>query len=61
MTDQRPGEQTVGELGEFALIDAIAARLAKSSTATVSVGIGADSSVVSAKGRNVVDCQDMIT
>jgi len=61
MTEQRPGEQTVGELGEFALIDAIAARLAKSSTATVSVGIGDDSAVVSAKGGNVVACIDMLT
>jgi len=49
-------EQTVGQLGEFALIDAIAARLAKSSTETVSVGIGDDSAVVSAKGGNVVAC-----
>jgi thiamine-monophosphate kinase len=61
MTEQNFGEQTVGELGEFALIDAIAARLAKSSTATVSVGIGDDSAVVSAKGGNVVACLDMLT
>ena len=54
-------EQTVGQLGEFALIDAIAARLAKSSTETVSVGIGDDSAVVSAKGGNVVACIDMLT
>jgi len=54
-------EQTVGELGEFALIDAIAARLAKSSAETVSVGIGDDSAVVSAKGGNVVACLDMLT
>lgn len=50
MTEQTFGAQTVGELGEFALIDAIAARLAKSSTENVSVGIGDDSAVVSAKG-----------
>lgn len=61
MTEQRAGEQTVGELGEFALIDAIADRLAKSSAATVSVGIGDDSAVVSAKGGNVVACLDMLT
>ena len=54
-------EQSVGELGEFALIDAIAARLAKSSAETVSVGIGDDSAVVSAKGGNVVACVDMLT
>ena len=53
--------QTVGELGEFALIDAIASRLAKSSTASVPVGIGDDSAVVSAKGGNVVACLDMLT
>lgn len=54
-------ERSVGELGEFALIDAIAARLAKSSADTVSVGIGDDSAVVSAKGGNVVACLDMLT
>jgi len=54
-------EHSVGELGEFALIDAIAARLAKSSAETVSVGIGDDSAVVSAKGGNVVACLDMLT
>ena len=54
-------EQSVGELGEFALIDAIATRLAKSSAETVSVGIGDDSAVVSAKGGNVVACLDMLT
>ena len=54
-------ERSVGELGEFALIDAIAARLAKSSAETVSVGIGDDSAVVSAKGGNVVACLDMLT
>lgn len=54
-------EQSVGELGEFALIDAIAARLAKSSAETVPVGIGDDSAVVSAKGGNVVACIDMLT
>ena len=54
-------EQSVGELGEFALIDAIAARLAKSSAETGSVGIGDDSAVVSAKGGNVVACLDMLT
>ena len=54
-------DQTVGELGEFALIDAIASRLAKSSAASVPVGIGDDSAVVSAKGGNVVACLDMLT
>ena len=54
-------DQTVGELGEFALIAAIASRLAKSSSASVPVGIGDDSAVVSAKGGNVVACLDMLT
>ena len=53
--------QTVGEIGEFALIDAIAARLAQSSPDKVSVGIGDDSAVVSARGGNVVACLDMLT
>ena len=61
MNEQSVGEQTIGQLGEFALIDAIAARLAKSSPETVSVGIGDDSAVVSAKGGNVVACIDMLT
>jgi thiamine-monophosphate kinase len=61
MAEQTLGGQTVGELGEFALIDAIAARLAKSSTENVPVGIGDDSAVVSAKGGNVVACLDMLT
>ena len=61
MTEQNVGEQTVGQLGEFALIDAIAVRLVKSSTETVPVGIGDDSAVVSAKGGNVVACIDMLT
>jgi thiamine-monophosphate kinase len=61
MSEQSVGGQTVGQLGEFALIDAIAARLAKSSNETVSVGIGDDSAVVSAKGGNVVACIDMLT
>jgi hypothetical protein len=61
MSEQSLNGQTVGQLGEFALIDAIAARLAKSSAETVSVGIGDDSAVVSAKGGNVVACIDMLT
>jgi thiamine-monophosphate kinase len=61
MAEQTLGGQTVGELGEFALIDAIAARLAKSSIDNVPVGIGDDSAVVSAKGGNVVACIDMLT
>jgi hypothetical protein len=61
MSEQSLSGQTVGQLGEFALIDAIAARLAKSSNETVSVGIGDDSAVVSAKGGNVVACIDMLT
>ena len=55
------GEQTVGELGEFALIDAIAARLETTSETAVPVGIGDDSAVVSAKGGNVVACMDLLT
>ena len=53
-------EQTVGELGEFALIAAIAARLETASETAVPVGIGDDSAVVSAKGGNVVACMDLL-
>ncbi|MEI6109418.1 MAG: thiamine-phosphate kinase [Actinomycetes bacterium] len=54
-------DQTVGELGEFALIDAIAQRLATATADRVPVGIGDDSAVVSAHGGNVVACLDMLT
>lgn len=60
-SQQNSSEQTVGEIGEFALIDAIAARLSKSTSDKVPVGIGDDSAVVSASGGNVVACLDMLT
>ena len=53
--------QTVAEIGEFALIDAIAARLQNTEHASVTVGIGDDSAVVSAQGNKVVACLDVLT
>lgn len=53
--------QTVAEIGEFALIDAIAARLQNAEHASVTVGIGDDSAVVSAQGNKVVACLDVLT
>jgi len=53
--------QTVGEIGEFALIDAISQRLRSADPALVSVGIGDDSAVVAAQGNQVVACVDMLT
>lgn len=52
--------QTVAELGEFALIEAVAARLGSSDPATVPVGIGDDSAVVIAAGNRVVACVDVL-
>lgn len=54
-------EQTVGDIGEFALIDAISKRLRAADPNMVSVGIGDDSAVVTAQGNNVVACVDMLT
>ena len=51
---------TVAELGEFALIDAVAQRLGTSDKATVPVGIGDDSAVVIASGNRVVACVDVL-
>jgi len=53
--------QTVAEIGEFALIDAIAARLQNAQNDSVTVGIGDDSAVVSAQGNKVVACLDVLT
>jgi thiamine-monophosphate kinase len=53
--------QTVAELGEFALIDAIAERLQNEPHEGVTVGIGDDSAVVSAQGSKVVACLDVLT
>lgn len=52
---------TVSKLGEFALIDAIRARLANSENSKVSVGIGDDSAVVSAQGNSAVACLDVLS
>lgn len=54
-------EQTIAEIGEFALIDLIAQRLRPADSATVPVSIGDDSAVVSARGDQVVACLDMMT
>ena len=53
--------QTVAEIGEFALIEAIAARLQNEPHSGVTVGIGDDSAVVSAQGNKVVACLDVLT
>lgn len=53
--------KTIGELGEFALIDAIQERLGKAGNAKVSVGIGDDSAVVSALGEKAVACLDVLS
>ena len=53
--------QTVAQIGEFALIDAIAARLQNAQNDAVTVGIGDDSAVVSAQGNKVVACLDVLT
>lgn len=59
-------EKTVGEFGEFALLNAIQERLAisgKSATndSKVMVGIGDDSAVVSASGNQAVACIDVLS
>ena len=53
--------QTVAEIGEFALIDAISHRLQNAQNDAVTVGIGDDSAVVSAQGNKVVACLDVLT
>lgn len=52
--------QTVGEIGEFALIDAVAAYLGKPDANTVPVGPGDDSAVVITSGNRVVACVDVL-
>lgn len=52
--------QTVADIGEFALIDAVAQRLGTSDSQTVPVGIGDDSAVVIASGNRVVACVDVL-
>jgi thiamine-monophosphate kinase len=54
------GEQrTVGELGEFALIDAIRQRLAAPNPDAVPIGIGDDAAVLAPRGR-IVATTDML-
>ena len=55
------GEQTIAEIGEFALIELIASRLRTADSNTVPVGIGDDSAVVRARGNHVVACLDMLS
>lgn len=52
--------QTVAELGEFALIAAVAQRLGTPDPSTVPLGIGDDSAVVIAAGGHVVACVDVL-
>ena len=51
--------QTVSDIGEFALIEQIAKRLAASSSAHVVVGPGDDAAVVQIDGASVVSCVDI--
>ena len=51
--------QTVKDLGEFALIDAIAQRLGTSTSTHVQVGPGDDAAVVTVQGSSVVSCVDI--
>lgn len=53
-------EQTVKDIGEFALINAIASRLTPPSAENTSVGIGDDSAIISARGGQAVACVDML-
>lgn len=55
-----PADQTVGELGEFALIDAIAARLPEPDPRHVPLGPGDDAAVVTTPGGRVVVTVDML-
>ncbi len=54
-------EQTVSDIGEFALINAIASRLTPPNAENVSVGIGDDSAIMSARGGHAVACVDMLS
>lgn len=54
-------EQTVAELGEFALIEQIAKQLGSGNSPFVEVGVGDDSAVVSAAGGRVVACLDVLS
>lgn len=56
-----PLRQTIGELGEFALISAITERLNNPEVPEVLVGIGDDSAVIQTQGQHVVACLDMMT
>lgn len=53
--------QTVADIGEFALIDAIQKRLGHTTSNKVTVGIGDDSAVVSALGNKAVACVDVLS
>lgn len=52
--------QTVSEIGEFALIQAISERLRSSDSADVIVGLGDDSAVTTADGKPLVSCVDVL-
>lgn len=54
-------EQTIDSIGEFELISAIQMRLGQADAKKVSVGIGDDSAVVSAKGNRAVACIDVLS
>ncbi len=52
--------QSVSEIGEFALIQAIGERLRSSDTAEVIVGLGDDSAVTAPDGKPLVSCVDVL-
>jgi thiamine-monophosphate kinase len=52
--------QTVSEIGEFALIQAIGERLSSSDSAEVIVGLGDDSAVTKSDGSPLVSCVDVL-
>lgn len=54
-------QQTVGDLGELELINAISARLNDPAIPEVTVGIGDDSAVIATRGEQVVACLDMMS
>ena len=52
--------QTVSEIGEFALIQAIGERLRTEVNAEVIVGLGDDSAVTTTDGKPLVSCVDVL-
>lgn len=53
--------KTVAEIGEFGLIELLAAQFGSPTQSAVSVGIGDDSAVIASTGEQVVACLDVLT